>query len=145
MHHICIGHRLKIRDTELMRWFMCSCRKTASGDAGRCTGKLAWLSYAYTVFFLIEEGSRWLWHHLVMSQTLCLLHRVGRYIRRAHMSLKAIVWVFGAEHSGNLLRSHWPSVAATSVPLMEWEYILREKCSLFVHLLVPKVILGTFS
>ena len=50
---------------------------------------------------------------------IMLTHRVGEYIRRAHMSLKAIVWVFGAEHPGNLLRSHRPSVMATLVPLME--------------------------
>ena len=48
-----------------------------------------------------------------------LMHGVGEYIRKAHMSLKAIIWVFGAEHSGNLLRSHQPSVMATSVPLVE--------------------------
>ena len=35
------------------------------------------------------------------------------------MSLKAVIWVFGAEHSGNLLRSHQPFVAATLVPLVE--------------------------
>ena len=58
------------------------------------------------------------------------------------MSLKAIIWVFGAEHSGNLLRSHQPSVAATLVLLMVQEYILAGKFSLFVHLHVPKVIFG---
>ena len=61
------------------------------------------------------------------------------------MSLRAVVWVFGAEHSGNLLRSHQPSVAATLVPLIEEEYILAGKCSLFVYLHVPNVILGTLS
>ena len=74
-----------------------------------------------------------------------LMHRVGGYIRRACMSLEAVVWVFGDEHSGNLLRSHWPSIAATLVPLVEGEYILTGKCSLFVHLHVPKVTLGTLS
>ena len=60
------------------------------------------------------------------------------------MSLKAIIWVFGAEHSGNLLRSHQPSVAATLVPLVEQEYIPTGECSLFVHLHVRKGILDTF-
>ena len=32
--------------------------------------------------------------------------RVEGYIRRAHMSFEAIVWIFGAEHSCTLLRSH---------------------------------------
>ena len=62
-----------------------------------------------------------------------------------HTRLKAVIWVFEAVHSGNLLRSHQPSVAATSVPLMEGEYILKGKCSLFVYPHVPKVILGTLS
>ena len=35
-----------------------------------------------------------------------LMHRVEGYIRRACTSLEAIIWGFGAEHSGNLLRSH---------------------------------------
>ena len=47
---------------------------------------------------------------IVMSfsdvMNVMLTHRVGRYIRRVCMSLEAIIWVFGAEHSGNLLRSH---------------------------------------
>ena len=54
---------------------------------------------------------------------IMLTHGVGEYIRRVHMSLEPIIWVFGAEHSGNLLRSHQPSVMATSVPLVEQEYI----------------------
>ena len=37
---------------------------------------------------------------------ILLMHRVGGYIRRSQMSCKVIVWVFGAEHSGNFLRSH---------------------------------------
>ena len=48
-----------------------------------------------------------------------LMHRVGGYIRKVHMSLRAVIWVFGAEHSGNLPRSHQPFVTATSVPLVE--------------------------
>ena len=72
-----------------------------------------------------------------------LTHRVEEYIRRVHTSLEAIVWVFGAEHSGTLLRNHQPSVAATLVPLMEQEYIPTGKCSLFVHQHVPKDLLDT--
>ena len=33
------------------------------------------------------------------------------------MTLWAVIWGFGAEHSSNLLRSHQPSVMANSVPL----------------------------
>ena len=52
-------------------------------------------------------------------RNIMLMHRVGGYLRRVHMSLEAVVWVFGAEHSGNLLRSHQPFVIATLVPLVE--------------------------
>ena len=61
------------------------------------------------------------------------------------MSLEAIVWVFGAEHSGNLLRSHQPSAMATSVPPVEQEYIPTGECSSFIHLHVPKGIFDTLS
>ena len=43
------------------------------------------------------------------------------------------------------LGSHRPSNLATLVPLKEWNYNQTGKCSLFVHLYVPKVILGTLS
>ena len=35
---------------------------------------------------------------------IMLMHMVGGYIRRVCMSLEAIIWAFGTEHSGNLLR-----------------------------------------
>ena len=76
---------------------------------------------------------------------IMLMYRVGGYIKRVCTNLEAVVWVFGVEHSGNLLRSHQTSVAATSVPLMEQDYLPTGKCSLFVHLHVAKGILDTFS
>ena len=70
---------------------------------------------------------------------IMLMHKGGGYIKRVQTSLEAIIWVFGAEHSGNLLRGHQPSVAVTSVPLVEWKYILTGKCSLFIHLHVLRL------
>ena len=35
------------------------------------------------------------------------------------MSLKAVIWVFGAEHFSQLLGGHQPSAVAVPVPLME--------------------------
>ena len=47
-------------------------------------------------------------------------HASGRgYIRKACTSLKAVIWVFGTEHFGQLLGGHQPSAAAVLVPLME--------------------------
>ena len=51
----------------------------------------------------------------------------GKYIRKASLSLRAVVWVFGTEWLGQLL-SHQPSTLATLVPLMEQEYILDVNC-----------------
>ena len=47
-------------------------------------------------------------------------HAFGRgYIRKACMSLRAVVWVFGTEHFSQLLGGHQPSAAALLVPLVE--------------------------
>ena len=56
---------------------------------------------------------------LVMSKSSVYVE--GReYIRReVYMSSRLSSGFWGAEHSGNLLRSHQPSVVATLVPLME--------------------------
>ena len=47
-------------------------------------------------------------------------HASGRgYIRKACMSLQAVIWVFGAEHFSHLQGGHQPSAMAVMVPLME--------------------------
>ena len=69
--------------------------------------------------FPTERGKQMIVTSFSDVMNVMLMHRVEGYIRRACMSLGAIVWVFGAEHSANLLRSHQPSVTATSVPLIE--------------------------
>ena len=56
----------------------------------------------------------------------------------ASMSLGAVIWVFGTEQLGQLLRSHQPSTLAISVPLVEQEYNLNELCVLFIYLHVPR-------
>ena len=59
------------------------------------------------------------------------------------MSLGAVIWVFGTEWWGQLLRSHRPSTLAISVPLLEQEYNLDELCVLLINLHVPRPFLGT--
>ena len=133
-------HRLKIWDMELMRWFVHSCRKQS---VGMLVGvQVNWHGSPVHVQCFSHQKRE---ADDCDITNVILMHRVWEYIRRACMSLGAIVWVFGAEHSGNFLRSHQCFVTATSVPLMEWQYIPTGKCSLFIHLHVPKVILGTIS
>ena len=55
---------------------------------------------------------------LVMSKSSVYIE-VREYIGEAHMSLRLLSGFLAVEHSGNLLRSHQPSVAATSMPLTE--------------------------
>ena len=55
-------------------------------------------------------------------------------------SLRAVIWVFRAEHSDNVQRGHQLSVVAIMVPLMEQEYIPEERCALFIHLHMPQVV-----
>ena len=55
----------------------------------------------------------------------------GKYIRRAHTILGAVIWVSGTEWLG-LSISHRPSTVAIYVPLMEQEYNQNELCT-FVY------------
>ena len=65
----------------------------------------------------------------------------GKYIKRAHTSLGAVVWVSGTEQL-SLSTGHQPSTLAISVPLMEQEYNQEELCTLFIHVHVPRPFLG---
>ena len=56
--------------------------------------------------FPAERGKQMIVTSFSDVTNIMLMHRVGGHIRRVHRSLEAIVWVFGAEHSGTLLRSH---------------------------------------
>ena len=61
------------------------------------------------------------------------------------MSLGAVVWVFGTEWLGQLLRSHQPSTLAILVPLMEQEYNLDELYVIFIKLHVSRPFWEPFS
>ena len=75
-----------------------------------------------------------------------LAHILGKgYKRKTHKRLRSVVWIFGTEWLGQLLRSHQPSSSAISVPLMEQEYILDELCALFIYLLVLRHLWDPFS
>ena len=92
-------------------------------------------------------------HYLVMSLTsfLCIsrvdikvsMHGTqGWFVRPFCGLLLWFLWLVSQlVHPG----SHIPSHLANSVPLKEWNYYQTGKCSLFVQLCMPKVILGTLS
>ena len=64
-----------------------------------------------------------------------------KYIRRANLSLGAVIWVSGTEWLG-LLLSHQPSTLAVSVPLMEWR-ISWKNCLPCLFICKHPDILGT--
>ena len=120
-------HRLGNRHTKLTSWNMCSSLNCLAGMladvwASQCDPTV------YAQGFATQRGKQMIVTSFWWCQS-CLVYVEGReYIREVHMSSRLLSGFLGAKHSGNLPRSHWPSVAATSVPLMEWEYILTGKC-----------------
>ena len=71
---------------------------------------------------------------------------LGRELyKNACTSLQAVIWVFGTEQLGQLLRSHQPFTLAISVPLVEQEHNLDELCVLFINLHVPRPFWEPFS
>ena len=55
-----------------------------------------------------------------------------KYKRRAHMNLRAVIWVSGTEWLG-LLISHRPSTLAISVPLVK-QSITRKNCVFYLSI-----------
>ena len=82
-----------------------------------------------------------------------LMYIRGRYKRKyaqdpggsVMYSFSLFIWFFWLVPQLGHLASHRPSNLATLIPLEEWNYNQTGKCSLFVHLYVFKVILGTLS
>ena len=65
----------------------------------------------------------------------------GKYIKRAHTSLGAVIWVSGTEWL-DLLTRYQSSTPAILVPLVEQEYNQGELCTLFICVHVPRPFLG---
>ena len=80
----------------------------------------------------------------MMSQGSLVLSGRGLY-KKVSMSLGAVIWVFGTEQLGQLLRGLQPSTLAILVPLMEQGYKLDELCVIFINLHVPRPFREPFS
>ena len=94
--------------------------------------------------FPTERGKQTIMTSFSDVTNVILMHRVGGYIKRACMSLEAIVWVFGAELSDNLLRKpltlcHGYFSASCGARVHSYRRVF------FVYLHVPKGILDTLS
>ena len=95
-------------------------------DASRCTDKCWQFQCACTVVFPLEDQSRWLWCHFMMSLGSLMLLREGTIKGEHHQTLQPSSGYSGTKHLG-LLTSHRPSTSAVSVPLME-KSISRMEC-----------------
>ena len=126
--------------------FMCSngnCINFGS-DAGKCVDELD-VSSVHAQWFShwksrADDCDIILWCHKDLS-----CYWGGNYIRKVSTSLRAVIWVFGTEWLGQLLRSHWPSTSGILVPHVEQEHNLDELCVLFINLHVPRPFWEPFS
>ena len=135
-------HRLKIWVMEKMNWSMHSSRKQ-QGCQQMCRQIMA-IPLCMHGAFPTEKGKQMI--VTLFNDVTTFAHASGReHIRKMCMSLKAVIWVFGTEHFMQFLGGHWPSAMAVSVPFLEKEYNQVEQCALFIHLLVPRLGLDTFS
>ena len=95
-------------------------------DASSCADEWWWFQCACPVVLPVEDQSRWLWHHFMMSQGSLMLLREGT-IKGVHNQTLGLSYGFsGTKHLG-LLTSHQPSTLAVLVPLME-KSITRMEC-----------------
>ena len=119
------------------RW-RCSDAFIVTGDSGidasGCTDELRHFLCTCTVVFLLEDQSRWLWHHEMTSQWSLMLFWKG--------TIKGnYTWTLGCQ-LGFLTLNGWVYWQVTDplailVPLME-QSITRMNCVSFIHMHVPR-------
>ena len=114
-------------------------------DASECARGSAWSYCTWARFFLLEEGSRQLWHHLVMSLSFCLCRGLGVYKGEHTWAGGWSPGSFGSCTSKLPLEK--PPTLCCSYFGASWGVWvqLTGRCSSFVQLYVPKVIPGTLS
>ena len=114
-------------------------------DTGECAGGSAWPYCTCTRFFPLEEGSRWSWHYLVISLLFCLHRGFGVYKGECTQAGGCSSGSFGS--CASKLPLEKPLVLCCSYfgASQGVRVQLTGKCSSFVQLHVPKVILGTLS
>ena len=114
----------------------------SSMDARRCADKWQCFWCTFTVVFLLEDQSRWLWHHEMMSQGSLILLREGTIKGEHNQTSGLSSGSSDTEHLG-LLTSHRPSTLAVSVPLVE-QSITRMDCVICLSICMYPDLLGNF-
>ena len=143
--HVCLHYSL-IYDTGsefgIWKWWDGSCIAVENSWQG-CQWVHRQISVALPCMhsaFPAKKGKQTILTSFSDVTNVLLMHQGRGYIRKVHSSLRAVIWVFGAEHYGNIQRGHWPSVVAIMVPLVEQKYIPEVKCALLIHLHMPQVV-----
>ena len=120
-------HRCKNGVKEETKRFRCIHSICGSGmDPGGCADELQCFQCTCAVVFLLEDQSRWSWHHEVMSWGSLMLLREGTIKGEHNWTLGLSSGSSGTKHLG-LIMSHRPSASAVLVPLME-KCIPRMEC-----------------
>ena len=109
-------------------------------DAGRCTDELWHILCTYAVVFLLEDQSRWSWHHKMMSQWSLMLFWEGTIKGEHIQTLGLSSGILDTEQLGPLT-SHRPSTLAIWVPLVE-QSITRRNCVLYLSICMYPDFLG---
>ena len=113
-------------------------------DASRCADELWCYLCVCTVVFLLEDQSRWSWHHEMRSKWSLMLFWEGT-IKGEHTWTLGLLSGFSDTDWLGLLTSHRPSTLAISVPLVE-QSITRMNCVFHLSIcMYPDLFWGTFS
>ena len=114
----------------------------SSMDTSRCAEEWQCFQCACTVVFPLEDQSRWLWHHEMMSQWSLMLFREGTI--KAHPNLQAVIWVFQYWSFGSINKPqtlYFSYIGASH----RAEHNQNELCDLFIYMHVPRPFWGTFG
>ena len=111
--------------------------------AGRCADEEQQFQCTCTVAFLLEDQSRWSWHHQMMLQGSLVLLREGTIKGELIWTLGLSSGSSGTKHLG-LLTSFRPSTLVVSVPLME-KSITRMDCVICLSICINPDLSGELS
>ena len=111
-------------------------------DAGGCADKLQCFLCTCTVVFPLEDQSRQLWHHEMMSQWSLMLFWEGT-IKGEHTWTSGLSSGFSDTEQLGLLTNHRPSTPTILVPLVE-QSITIMNCMFHLFICMYPDLLGNF-
>ena len=141
LRYICHRHGNQLKE-ETKRFGSIHSIWGSSMDAGRWADEWQQFWCACTVVFLLEDQSRWLWCHFMMSWGSLVLLREGTI--RAQLNLWAVIWVFWYQAFGSINKPPTLYFGCLGASHGE-EHNQFGMCDLFIHIHVPRPFWGTLS